>query len=91
MDTRTVLGAEPMSRAIDPAPGGVKPRKMPRTISPAVLMQTFADGMTVDEVAMHFQVSIAAVHLIIRKLRAQYSIRTTHQLVAHFLRNGWID
>jgi len=63
----------------------------PHSCDPVGIVQMLADGRSIRSVAEVYGVHSSTVRVAITRLRDLYKIKTTSQLVAHFLRNGWVD
>lgn len=55
------------------------------------LIQKIADGETVRAIARQSGIHFAVLQRLLHDLRRRLGLRTNAQLVAHCLRNGWID
>lgn len=55
------------------------------------VVQRLADGQTMDVIAVSMNTSRRGVEGVVKRLRNQYQMKNVTHLVAHFLRNGWID
>ena len=55
------------------------------------VVQGLADGNSLAALATHVGRSRDGVSTVVARLKKVYGVKTTPQLVAHFLRNGWID
>lgn len=56
-----------------------------------LIIQALADGETYASYARKVGRSQTGVRAFVERLRTQHNVWTTAQLVAHYLRNGWID
>lgn len=75
----------------DPQPRFVRKRGRPAAVQPYQLVQMLADGNTLVTIAEEFKVTVATIKNWTFRLRKQHRVFTLPQLVAHYLRNGWID
>lgn len=57
----------------------------------SVILQKLADGMTQAEISDELKITRQTTTNILRRLRKTYGVYTNFQLLAHALRNGWID
>lgn len=67
-----------------------------RLASEIELVQALADGLTVHEIGLRYNYGLndkkrSGVHNSFIIIRRRFKLRTNAHLVAHFLRNGWID
>lgn len=68
---------------------GRKPNWSPEQIK--TLVQGLADGCTLEEAAQPLAMSRKGGENVLRRLRQRFDLKTNTQVVAHYLRNGWID
>jgi DNA-binding NarL/FixJ family response regulator len=74
--------------------GGELERRRPgpqRKYDPKEVLQFLADGETITFVAKRYNVTGQAIRWVLHRLIKKNGVKTTTQLVAHYLRNGWID
>jgi DNA-binding NarL/FixJ family response regulator len=62
-----------------------------RKYQPVEVIQLLADGTTIFLIAQKYGVMPGTIRVTIHNFMKQYKVNTTAQLVAHFLRNGWVD
>jgi hypothetical protein len=77
-----------------PRPERPKPRGpgRPQTGDSVKLVQALADGHRIAEASVIAGVaSEKAAAMLLRKLQKACKVTTNFQLVAHYVRNGWID
>lgn len=55
------------------------------------VVQFMADGATMQAIAARYGVTPYTIRHTLKAYMEQNKVRTTTQLVAHFLRNGWVD
>lgn len=62
-----------------------------RKYDPIEVVQSLADGFSIGVLAQKYDVSTGTIRVNLHMLVRHYQVKNTVQLVAHFLRNGWID
>ena len=55
------------------------------------VIQLLADGATISAVAQKYGVLPNTIRTILHNFMKQHNVHTRTQLVAHFIRNGWVD
>lgn len=78
--SRTVIADGPMGRV-----------GAPRKYNYNALVQGLADGKTVAEAAEAIDMNVFTAPGIVTYLRKQHRVTNIPHLVAHYIRNGWID
>lgn len=87
MGTLTLTTARRLKMFYDP--DGKRGPK--RKYNPIEVIQLLADGSTTHAVAQKYGVRSDTIRVILHSFMKQHNVHTTTQLVAHFLRNGWVD
>ena len=62
-----------------------------RKYDEVALVQGIADGLSIAQAGQTMGIPFATINPILMRMRAEHRVKTTSQLVAHFLRNKWID
>lgn len=62
-----------------------------RRYDPVEVLQGLADGETVQHIARQYQIRPSSMRTTLHIMMTQHHVRTITQLVAHYIRNGWID
>lgn len=62
-----------------------------RKYDPTEVLQKLADGGTVQTIAKEHAVRPSSMRTTLHSLMSEHRVLTITQLVAHYLRNGWID
>lgn len=62
-----------------------------RTYDGKKIVQALADGKRIAEIADGADRKYHGLQDFIKRLRRRHGLRTTYQLVAHYVRNGWVD
>lgn len=68
-----------------------RPRGRRRSCDYAEVVQALADGLSIQKASKKLGLPFGTVRGICDRLRYKYGMKTAAHLVAHFLRNGWID
>ena len=68
------------------------PKRGPkRKYDPTEVLQKLADGSTVQNIAREYAIRPSSMRTTLHILMQDHKVVTITQLVAHYLRNGWID
>ena len=62
-----------------------------RKYDPNEVLQKLADGGTIQDIAKQYLVRPSSMRTTLHALMQEHKVSTIIQLVAHYLRNGWID
>lgn len=68
-----------------------KPRGRRRHYNATDVVQMLADGYGLQPIASFYGIRLSSLGRTMRQLKAEQKVKTSPQLVAHYLRNGWID
>lgn len=55
------------------------------------LVQGLADGRTLNDLSRDRGNMRVTMNVLAHRLRKKHRVKTNGQLIAHYLRNGWID
>lgn len=71
------------------SPTGGRGRR--RKFDEVAFLQAVADGKSITEAGRSVGMACTTINAVLIRLRRENGVKTTTQLVAHFLRNRWID
>lgn len=60
-------------------------------LDPDEVVQMLADGKTVKVISQALRCHVNTVSNLVKSLRKKTGLKTSCQLVAHYVRNGWVD